>query len=147
MKNLLLSAALYIPVFLPAQNVLTSSFVEGGKTLVELIKAIRTGNPHFSNVSNNYVDSCSTKKLADISFINKINTAIEVSLFKRTGDSYDTHALSLKLAPLSQENLFEVKAGIYKYKVEAGENGKRSVLQEGEIKLQPCDRTIRVIKG
>jgi len=147
MKKFLLSAALSIPIALQAQNALTSNFVEGGKTLVELIKVFKPSKPSNAVTSYSNTDSCGTRKLADISFKNKTDKTIQVSLYIRIGNTYDTQALSLKLSPQTQESLYELKAGIYKYKVETGADEEMILMHEGELKLQPCDKLIKEIKG
>jgi len=149
MKKFILLAAILIPVALQAQNAITSNFVEGGKTLVELIRVIRSPKPASAVVSNMYADSCGSKKLADISFKNKTDKTIRVLLFIRIGNTYDTQALSLKLSPMSQESLYDIKTGIYKYRIESetGDDEERIILHEGELKLQPCDKTVKEIRG
>jgi hypothetical protein len=147
MRKVLLFAVMLAPAALRAQNALTSDLVEGGKTLVELIKVIRT--PRTSApVTTSYIntDSCGAKKLADISFKNKTDKIVQVSLFLRLGNVYDIKPLVLTLAASSQESLYEVKAGVYKYKIETDEAGQRIVMHEGELKLQPCDKAVKEIK-
>lgn len=145
MRKIILTVAILIPVALQAQNAITSNLVEGGRTLVELIRVIRMPKP--SNTSANlYIDSCSSKKLADISFKNKTNKTISVFLFFRQGNEYDTLGLTLKLGPMSQENLYDIKSGIYKYRIETVVDEETEVMHEGELKLQPCEKGIREIK-
>lgn len=66
MKKIIIAAALLIPIALKAQNGITSDIVEGGKTLVELIKVIRS--PRVAAYTNStpltdQIDSCSVKNL------------------------------------------------------------------------------------
>lgn len=150
MRKILFIAAAIIPAVLQAQNTLTSDLVEGGKTLVELIKVFKM--PRIVTTAEpvtvaNYIDSCGIKKLADISFKNKTNETVQVQLFLRTGNTYSVQPLSLTLSALSQESLYSLKTGIYKYKVETGlEDDELKTLHEGELKLEPCDKLIREIK-
>ena len=150
MRKLLFIAAVSIPAVLQAQNTLTSDLVEGGKALVELIKVIKM--PRIITTAEpvpvaNYTDSCGIKKLADISFKNKTNATVQVLLFLRIENTYSLKPLSLTLAALSQESLYALKTGIYKYKVETGlEDDESITLNEGELKLEPCDKLIREIK-
>lgn len=147
MRKALLFAVICIPANLQAQNAITSDLVEGGKTLVELIKVIRTPRtPTTTTVSYINADSCGIKKLADISFKNKTDKTVVVSLFLRIGNAYDARPLILTLAALSQESLYELKAGVYKYKIERDEGGQKIVMHEGELKLQPCDQAVKEIK-
>lgn len=149
MRKLLIIAAIFIPVVLQAQNTITSDIVEGGKTLVELIKVIRT--PRITDEINTkpvtrVVDSCGIKNLADISFKNKTEGKVQVSLSLRVGNSYDALTLSLTLSALSQENLYALKTGIYKYKIISIADEEELTLHEGELKLNPCDKLVREIK-
>jgi hypothetical protein len=146
MKTFLVFAVIAVPVMLPAQNAITSNVVEGGKTLVELIKVLKPPKAIYTTASYPGTDSCASKKMADISFKNKTDKIIQVFLFLRTGNTYETQALSLKLAPSSQESLYDVKAGIYKYRIESDIAGQITVMHEGELKLQPCDKEVKEIK-
>ncbi|MBK8609745.1 MAG: hypothetical protein IPL84_07300 [Chitinophagaceae bacterium] len=149
MRKLLFVAAVFIPAGLYAQNTLTSDIVEGGKTLVELIRIFRAPAVVVSTNMQpaiTYVDSCSAKKLADISFKNKTDKNVEVSLYLRVGINYDTKPLMLTLSAFSQESLYELKAGIYKYKITVSAEQKMQILHEGELKLLPCDKLVREIK-
>lgn len=149
MRKLIIIAAICIPAALEAQNALTSDLVEGGKTLLELIKIIRVPRmvaavgplPEINNA-----DSCKIKNLADVSFRNKTGKTVQVSLFLRTGNTYAPGPLFLTVSSLNQESLYELKAGIYKYKVESGEEHEKYTLHEGEFKLEPCDKLVREIK-
>lgn len=149
MRYLLLFAVLCAHEGLQAQNSLTSDIVEGGKTLVELIKVIRAPRLEAAadlNPAIRYMDSCQAKNLADIRFKNKTEKIVEVYLFQRNGNGYTEKPLVLTLAGFSQESLFELKAGIYKYKIETLEDGEPLTLHQGELRLNPCDNLLREIK-
>ena len=146
MKTFLLSAAIFIHTMLQAQNALTSNFVEGGRTLIELIKILKPAKT-ATPASYTNTDSCASKKLADISFKNKTAKMILISLFFRNGNIYDAQPLSLKLAAVSEESLYEIKSGVYKYRIETDSSGQKTVLHEGELKLQPCDKLVKEIKS
>ncbi len=149
MRKLVVIAAICIPAVLQAQNALTSDLVEGGKTLVELIKIIRAPRivaavgtlPEIS-----YADSCKIKNLADISFKNRTGKPVLVSLYLRTGNTYAPDPLFLTVSSINQESLYELKTGIYKYKVEAVKADEKYTMHEGELKLEPCDKLVREIK-
>ena len=81
------------------------------------------------------------------SYIDKTGKTIIVSLYARNGNVYDTQALSLKLSPLTQESLYEIRTGIYKYRIETEGEDERVLLHEGELKLQPCDKLVKEIKS
>ena len=146
MKTYLLIAVMSVPAISHAQTTNISNYLEGGKTLVELIKVIKPQKNLVSSASFNSTDSCAIKKLADISFKNKTDKTIHVCLYFRVGNIYETQGLSLQLAPSSQENLYDVRSGIYKYRIETDTNGQKSVLQEGELKLQSCDKLVKEVK-
>lgn len=149
MRYLFLVAVLFAHTGLQAQSSLTSDLVEGGKTLVELIKVIRA--PRVATAADinppvGYIDSCGLKNLADIQFKNKTSVSVSVSLYFRIGNNYAEKPLLLTLAAFSQESLFELKAGIYKYKVETLVEEENITIHQGELRLNSCDRTIREIK-
>lgn len=149
MKKLLIVAVIAIPAVLQAQNALTSDLVEGGKTLVELIRVIRAPRAITTAIPSpviNVTDSCTIKQLADISFKNKTDKTVYVSLFLRNGNVYATIPLYLTLSAMTQESLYSLKTGIYKYKVETGGDDGKYTLHEGELRLEPCDKLIREIK-
>lgn len=149
MKKLLITAVIFIPAVLQAQNAITSDIVEGGKTLIELIKVIRSPRVITAVISKpqtSYTDSCGIKKLADISFKNKTGNTVQVNLYLRIENAYVAIPLTMTLAAFSQESLYELKTGIYKYKIETGKENDTSTLHEGELKLYPCDKLIKEIK-
>ncbi len=145
MKILLLTV-LCFTIGAKAQNSITSDIVEGGKTIVELIRIIKTPRITMTTTSYNKPDSCESKKLADISFKNKTGKPVQISLFMRTGNEYEAKPLILNVSPLTKESLYEIKSGIYKYKIETDVDGKTMILHEGELKLKPCDKAVREIK-
>lgn len=149
MRNLLLTIALCLPAMAIAQNTITSDLVEGGKTLVELLKVIRMPRNIPTDVTTPatiITDSCRTKKLADICFKNRSNQVIRVSLFLRNGNDYAAKPLSLTISSLTQESLYELRCGIYKYNITTGDDEEAVILHEGELRLEPCDKLIREIK-
>ncbi len=150
MKTLLLFIVIAIPVFSSAQpaNSNASTFLEGGKTLIELIKVIKPQKSALSPAASyQNPDSCSIKRVADISFLNKTNKVIVVSMYFRTGNVYEEQELSLRVSPSAQESLYDLRAGIYKYKMESDCDGQRTILHEGELKLAPCEKAVKDIKG
>ena len=147
MKKIILTAVICFPGVLQAQSSISSDIVEGGKALIELFKVIRTPRVQTAATLYDNGDSCGSKRLADIRFKNKTDKSVVVSLFLRVGNAYDAKPLILTLAALSQESLYELKAGVYKYKIETEIEGKKVVLHEGELKLQPCDKAIKEIKA
>ncbi len=146
MKTILLFIAITTPVLLPAQPTTASDIVEGGKTLIELFRVIKPPRVALSQ-SNSSPDSCSIKKKGDISYKNRTDKTMIVSLYFRVGNDYEQRSLSLRLSPSSQESLYDVRSGIYKYKIEEESNGQRTMLHEGELKLAPCEKLARDIKS
>jgi len=147
MKTLLLFTVIAIPVFSSAQPTNASNFLEGGKTLIELIKVIKPQRTGLTPAPYQGPDSCSIKKIADISFRNKTDKVMVVSMYFRMGNAYEQQALSLRLSPSAQESLYDLRAGIYRYKMESDSSGQRILLHEGELKLAPCEKAVKDIKG
>lgn len=144
MRSLILAAAMIVACTSTAQNNTASNIIEGGKTLVELVRVFKSSKAILpqQNLTENK-DSCSIKNLGDICYKNVSGNNITVSLFKRNGQAY-APALTLKVANQGQECLFELQAGVYKYKIESGE--QKIVLSEGELKLNACDKLVKEIK-
>ena len=147
MKTLLLFTAIAIPALSRAQPPNASNILEGGKTLIELIRVIKPQKASLYANLYQSPDSCSLKRIADISFKNKTDKTMIVSLFFRAGSFYEQLPVSLQLSPSSQESLYELRAGIYKYKIESDSSGQRKLLHEGELKLTPCEKAVKDIKG
>ena len=144
--KILLFAFVCCTVNATAQNSLVSEFVEGGKTIVELIRVIKTPKILTAVGVNTGTDSCGVKKMADICFKNKTAKTVQVSLYLRNGNAYALIPLVLNIAPSSQENLFAIQSGIYKYKIETNQDTVNVILHEGELKLEPCEKSVREVK-
>ncbi len=130
-----------------AQNNLTANIIEGGKTLVDLIRVFKTPKTTgTANYSAAVTDSCTAKNIADITYKNTCTRAVFVSLYKRTGTVYSTQPLTLKILANSRESLYEIPAGIYKFKIELAEAATRILYKEGEIKIQACDKLLKEVK-
>ncbi|GAB2829240.1 hypothetical protein [Ferruginibacter profundus] len=144
MRRLITTAFLMVGINATAQSNTASNLIEGGKTLVELVRVFKTPKnaaPRQSLIESK--DSCVQKNLADICYKNISGNSITISFFKRTGQVY-APALTLKIASNGQECLYELQAGIYKYKVESGD--QKLLQSEGEIKLNACDKIVKEIK-
>jgi len=144
MRKLIIVVFAAIAFNAAAQNNTASNLIEGGKTLVELVrvfKSPKTAVPHQSFIENK--DSCLQKSLADICYKNNSGNNITISFFKRTGLVYAT-ALTLKIANNGQECLYELQSGVYKYRIESGD--QKLLLSEGELKLNACDKIVKEIK-
>jgi hypothetical protein len=125
----------------------TSEFVEGGKTLIELIKVFKKPVvASLAQVATNG-DSCSFRKQSNILFRNKMDNTIQVTLYFRNGTSYESQPMGMRISARSNEQLFDIRSGVYKYKVESEIEGVKTVIHEGELKLQPCEHAIRDVKG
>ena len=151
MKKYLLAAACLHAITLTAQNSTANNLIEGGKTLVELVRVFKTPKNSIANSTvtpqPNKTDSCSIKNISDISFKNSTAKSLYITLTKRNGAVYETQVLTIKVLHKAQEYFYELRAGIYKLKIETdGEDDKRILFKEGEIKLSPCDNTIKEIK-
>lgn len=150
MRRYLLIAICMYSATAPAQNNTASNLIEGGKTLVELVRVFKTPK---NNVTANTqpaaikTDSCTIKNISDLCFKNTTAKSLYVSLFKRNGNNYEANVLTIKILPKTQECWYELKAGIYKFKIEVdGEDDKKVVYREGEMKLSACENTVREIK-
>jgi hypothetical protein len=148
-KCLLLAVCMYTTA-LWAQNNTASNLIEGGKTLVELVRIFKTPK---NNVTANTqtaplkTDSCTIKNTSDLCFKNTTAKSLYVSLFKRNGNNYEANVLTIKILPKTQECWYELKAGIYKFKIEVdGEDDKKVVYREGEMKLLACENVSKEIK-
>lgn len=147
MRTLIVAAAALINVNTTAQNNTTANLIEGGKTLVELVRVLKT--PKTSLTSEPVVekkDSCAVKNITNICIKNSTGKPLLVSLFRRNGNLYEPGALSLKILTKTQECLYELKSGVYKIKLETEENGVRTSFKEGEIKLNACENFYKEIK-
>jgi hypothetical protein len=133
-----------------AQNSTASNLIEGGKTLVELVRIFKTPK---NNVVSNAVqestktDSCTLKNISDLCFKNSTGKSLYISLYKRNGTVYETVPLTIKVLPKVQECLYELRAGIYKFKIEMdGDADKKITFREGEIKLMACENAVKEIR-
>jgi hypothetical protein len=149
MRTLILAAATLININTAAQNNTTANIIEGGKTLVELVRVFKT--PKTTLVSEppaiKRVDSCAVKNTTDLCIKNSTGKPLLVSFFRRNGNLYEPGTLSLKILPKNQECLYELKSGVYKIKLETEENGVKTSFREGEIKLNACTNFYKEIKN
>lgn len=136
-----------------AQNNLTTTIIEGSKTLVDFLRVFKTPKvnmvqiPATKHTTASGVDSCYSKGLADITYKNTSGKTMQVSLYKRNGALYAATPLTLRIGNNSQENLFEISSGIYKYKTEYEDaDDKKVIYREGEMKITPCDKLVKEIK-
>jgi hypothetical protein len=148
MRKFIIPALALIANHATAQNNTASNLIEGGKTLVELVRVFkmpRTGMQQQPLVEKK--DSCALKNITDICIRNSGVGPLLVSLYRRNGNVYDAGALSLKILPRNQECLYELKAGVYKIKYEMEEGAVKKTINEGEIKLNSCEKFYREIKN
>ena len=152
MRTLILSAIALLHVTATAQSNTTANIIEGGKTLVELVRVFKT--PKFSFIQQpapppvEKKDSCAVKNISDISIKNSTDKALLVSVYRRNGNVYETGVLSLKILPKNQETIYELKAGIYKIKYETeDEDDDKKTIREGEVKLMACTNIFKEIKN
>lgn len=151
MSTLLTRLLICIISFMPASGAFAQNkpnpLVEGGKTLVELIRVFKSPRqaamPKIGVAATD--DSCALRQITDLCFKNSSSKALAVTIYKRTDTGYDSRPFILKVMIAREECLYEMRTGIYKYCVEA-ENGQgKTVLKEGELKLQPCENMLREI--
>jgi hypothetical protein len=150
MRVMIIVVAMVTAISVTAQNNITANIIEGGKTLVDLLRIIKTPKEGF--VQQNFTtsekkDSCSSKSITDVCIKNSTGIPVSVNLVKRNGNSYEASVLSVKVLPKNQEYLYELKAGVYKLKIETEENGVKKILQEGEIKLIACQNFYKEVRN
>jgi hypothetical protein len=149
MRAFILAAVVLININTSAQNNTAANIIEGGKTLVELVRVFKTPKASLASepVTPKRTDSCAVKNTTDICVKNSAGKSLLVSLFRRNGNLYEAAVLSLKILPKNQECLYELKSGVYKIKIEIEENGVKTSFKEGEIKLNPCENVFKEIKN
>ena len=148
MRKLILLAAVVITANAAAQNNTASNLIEGGKTLVELVRAFKS--PKNNMPRQNLVekkDSCSIKNISDLCIKNNTAKTLLVNLYKRNGNGYDASVLSMRILPKNQEYFYELKSGIYKMKLETEEGEIKKAFREGEVKLNACENLVKEIKN
>ena len=147
MRKLILAAVVITTFTAAAQNNTAANIIEGGKTLVELVRVFKT--PKYILPLQPVVekkDSCVLKNTTDMCIKNSTENPLLVSLYKRNGHVYEPWVLTLKILPKHQEFLYELKAGVYKIKYEIEEGAVKKLIREGEIKLNACENTFKEIK-
>ena len=148
MRRLILAVIVITTFNATAQSNLASNIIEGGKTLVELVRVFKT--PKFMMSQQSVVekkDSCAIKNISDFSIKNSTGKPLLVSLYRRNGNAYESNILSLKILPKNQETIYELKAGIYKIKYETEEDDEIKTFREGEMKLIGCENIFKEIKN
>ena len=148
MKINLCMAALLLNLNAGAQNTTAGNIIEGGKTLVELVRVFKT--PKTNLVSQSLPekkDSCISKNTGDLCIKNSTANNLIVSLYKRSGNGYEPGELTGKISPKSEECWYELKSGVYKFKLEIEEGSQVKLLREGELKLNACTTLFREIRA
>ncbi len=115
---------------------------------MELITVLKkTKTTHTTALSENKegLDSCAQKQKADLCFKNSSTKDLAISLYKRTDTGYEAQPFTMKVITKKQECWYELRSGIYKYKIELDIGGLKTLMSEGELKLLPCDNMQREI--
>lgn len=148
MKVMILLVNVLIVYSATAQSNSGYTIVESGKTLVELVKVFRM--PRYLQtqpVLPEKKDSCALKNITDLSVKNSTTKPLLVSVYRRNGNQYEAGVLYMKILPKHQENLYELKAGIYKIRYESiDEEEEKIVIREGEVKLIACENIFKEVK-
>ena len=148
MRKLLLPIVVLIAFNASSQNNTASNIIEGGKALVELVRVFKA--PRYAMYPQNIVeikDSCLLKNACDLSFKNSTDKGLYISLYRRNGNTYEANVLTMKVLPNAEECLYEIKSGIYKFKIEIDhEDDERVIYREGEIKLAACENVKKEIR-
>lgn len=149
MRTIISAATLFFSLTASAQNTTAENIIEGGKALVELVKVLKM--PAYAGYQPQVVekvDSCTLKNIADLCFKNSTSQSLYISLYKRNGNNYEPNVLTITILPKNQECWYEIKSGIYKFKIELETEGdeERTVYREGEMKLAACEKVVKEIK-
>jgi hypothetical protein len=127
-----------------AAQTTTAHLIDGGRAIVELIKVLKKNKS--TNINNKVVeDSCAIKQKADLCFKNSSTKDLTISLYKRTDTGYEAQPFTMKVITKKQECWYELRSGIYKYKIELDASAVKVLISEGELKLLPCDNMQREI--
>ena len=147
MRKILYIAIILLSTKATAQNNTAGNFIEGGKTLVELVRVFKIPKTNLAqqNIAEKK-DSCVIKAISDLCIKNLTGNSILVSLFKRAGNGYEPGALSARVLPKNQECWYEIKSGIYKYKLEISVGDSLKLFRQGELKLDACANMVKEIK-
>jgi hypothetical protein len=149
MRKIILSAAILFNLAAPAQNNTTTNIIECGKTLVELVRVFKAPKQAvYLQPVVEKKDSCSVKNVCDLLFKNSTDKGLYISLARRNGNVYEANVLTMKVLPKNQECWYELRSGIYKFKIEieAEDDEQRIMYREGEMKLVACENVFREIK-
>lgn len=129
-----------------AQNT-AETVIAAGRAVVELVTVLQKAKGAIPYKANETItDSCAAKLQADVCFRNATSKELSISVYRRNDSAYDNHAFTVRVLKKKKECLFELKSGIYKYRIEADEGKEKQLLSEGEFRLQPCDNMIREIR-
>lgn len=148
MRAFILATVVLVNLNTAAQNNTATNIIEGGKTLVELVRVFKM--PRYLMYIQPVVekkDSCAIKNITDFTIKNSTGKPLLVSLYRRNGNIYEAGILSLKILPKNQETIYEIKAGIYKIKFETEADDEKKIIREGEIKIISCENVFKEIKN
>ena len=148
MRAFILATVVLVNLNIAAQNNTATNIIEGGKTLVELVRVFKM--PRYLMYIQPVVekkDSCAIKNITDFTIKNSTEKPLLVSLYRRNGNIYEAGILSLKILPKNQETIYEIKAGIYKIKFETEADDEKKIIREGEIKIISCENVFKEIKN
>ena len=150
MRKIFFLLTVCIGIQAQAQNKTMSTIVESGKVLVDILKVFKTPKRSMipaATLQPVSTDSCQLKSIADLCYFNKSGETLYISLYKRNGSTYVAVPLTLAVINNSKECVYEIPAGIYKYKIEtADEDEKRIVYKEGELRILPCSTSEEEIR-
>jgi hypothetical protein len=147
MKKLFFTAVIALSVTASAQNNTAYNIIEGSKTLVELIRVFKTPRAAIITPGPNLLtDSCTIKGTSDFCVKNNTAKPLTVTLYRRNGNVYDVAVLTMSILPNNRECLYDIKSGIYKMKLETGEEGDKKTFREGEIRINSCENPVENIQ-
>lgn len=142
-----LLAVILLCIKTTAQNYTANNIIECGKTLVELVRVFKI--PKNSLVQQSIPekkDSCVIKSTSDLCIKNSTKSSLWVTLFKRNGNEYDPGGFSAIILPQNQECWYELKSGVYKFKLETDDGDSLKLFRQGELKLNACSNMVKEIR-
>ena len=130
-----------------AQNGTAGNIIEGGKTLVELVRVFKIprNNIGQQNITEKK-DSCVIKGISDLCIKNSTGHGLWVTLYKRAGNGYEPGVLTAMILSRNQECWYELKSGIYKYRLDTDTGDSLKLFRQGEWKLDACSNMVKEIR-
>ncbi len=141
MKWLIIIGCLVMASQLSAQEKSgASNVIEGGKVVVDLLSVFKgSGGGNNDTETGELTGNCKKDKTADVCFKNLSKTSINVTISRRTDNSFKSELIVLTGY---QECVFALRKGIYTYAVT---NILKQPIRKAELRIETCkDETIEI---